>query len=263
METRNFIDFHCHLDDEMYDSNRRELIDECFDSGLGKLVTIADPFEAGSVEKTREMLDLSKDIFAMIAAHPHHADSYGPDQEKKIFSFLKEGKLIAIGETGLDFHYHYSTPENQLKVFKRQIAIARESELPLVIHSREAESRVLKTLEAEKFLAPVVFHCYSGSREDADEILKKGYYLSISGIVTFKKAQLLQEIVKSTRLDKLFTETDSPYLSPEPFRGKTNFPYRVKLVAEKIARIKGIPLQEVTGTISKNFDLLFSKKSGL
>lgn len=257
MEITNYIDFHCHLDDEVYDPSRRELIKECFDSGLGKLVTIADPYEAGSVEKTREMLDYHQNIYAMIAAHPHNADSYGPDQEKTILSFLKESKPLAIGETGLDFHYNYSLPDLQIKVFKRQIALAREFELPLVIHSREAESRVLKILEEEKFPAPVIFHCYSGTREDAEEILKREYYISISGIVTFKKALLLQEIVQGIPLDKIFIETDSPYLSPEPFRGKTNFPYRVKLVADKIAEIKGIPLEEVTRAINENFDRLF------
>jgi len=257
----NFIDFHCHLDDAGYDQNRQELITECFASGLSKLVTIADPIESRSVDKTLEMLDYEENIYTMIAAHPHNADKYGKEQEETIFSFIKKGKPIAIGETGLDFHYNFSTPDNQLKVFKRQIALAKELDLPLVIHSREAETKVLEILEQEKCQAPVVFHCYSGSREDAEEILKRDYYISISGIVTFKKATLLQDIVKIIPLDKIFTETDSPYLSPEPFRGKTNFPYRVKLVAEKIAEIKEISVSKLNQAIGNNFDNLFSYKN--
>lgn len=254
----NFIDFHCHLDDEVYNPNRWDLINQCFDSGLSKLVTIADPHETGSVDKTLEMLDFRKNIYAMIATHPHNADKYSKKQENIILSFLEKRQSIAVGETGLDFYYNFSTPDNQVKVFKRQIAIAKELDLPLIIHSRQAETEVLKILEKERFNNLVVFHCYSGKQESAQEILKRGYYISISGIVTFKKAFLLHDIVRNIPLDKIFTETDSPYLSPEPFRGKTNFPFRVKLVAAKIAEIKKTPLEELTRSVSKNFSRIFS-----
>ena len=254
----NFIDFHCHLDDTVYDGTRSELISDCFESGFSRLVTVSDPFEKGSIEKTLEALKVHENVFCTIAVHPHHADHYTIDLEKKIISFLENKKTIALGETGLDFYYNHSTPDNQLQVFKRQISIARELNLPLVIHAREAETKVLKTLEQEKFQGPVVFHCYSGNQETAREIIKRGYYISVSGIITFKKSTELQDIVRKMPSNRIFSETDSPYLSPDPFRGQVNTPLRVKLVAEKIAEIKGISVSKLNQTINNNFDHLFS-----
>jgi TatD DNase family protein len=126
--------------------------------------------------------------------------------------------------------------------------------LPIIIHSREAESDVLRIIEELKFDNIVVFHCYTGNSEDAVEILNRGYYLSFSGIITFKKAEYLREIVSMVPLDRLFSETDSPYLAPEPFRGKTNSPIRVKLVADRIASIKGVDVKDVNNSIKRNFE---------
>jgi len=253
----NFLDFHCHLDDPVYDSTRSQIIRECFDSDFSSLVTVTDPLEKGSMEKTRDTIRLHEHIFCIIAIHPHHADQYHPDIEQTIIEFAQNQQAIAIGETGLDFYYNHSTPQNQLQVFSRQIAIASELNLPLVIHAREAEKRVLDILEAEKFTLPVVFHCYSGSRDLAREIINRGFFISISGIVTFKKSIELQETVRELPLERLFTETDSPYLSPDPFRGKTNTPMRVKLIAEKIADLKNIPVKELNRAVNDNFRKLF------
>jgi TatD DNase family protein len=253
----NFMDFHCHLDDNVFDETRVKIINECFNSGFSKIVTVTDPYESGSMEKTKDIIELNENIFCIAAVHPHNADHYHMDLEQKMICFTENKKVIAIGETGLDYHYNHSCPENQLNVFKRQIAIAAELNLPLVIHAREAENRVLKILESEKFPLPVIFHCYSGSRDQAREILNRGYYMSVSGIVTFKKAIELQDIVREIPLDRIFTETDSPYLSPDPFRGKVNNPLRVKLVAEKIAEIKNIPVVELNRAVNENFQKLF------
>jgi TatD DNase family protein len=251
----NFVDFHCHLDMKDFDDDRKEIVDAFFNSGFSKLVTVADPYEPGSFEKTREILSYHENIFCMTAAHPHNADHYNAEIEKNMLQFIKEINAVGVGEAGLDFYYNLSTPENQLKVFKRQIAIAKELQLPLVIHSREAEPMVLQTLAETKFDLPVVFHCYTGNVEDAREILKRGYCISISGIVTFKKKSgYLEDIVKIIPLDQIFTETDSPYLSPEPFRGKRNTPPRVQYVAEKIAEIKQIPVSELNTAVNQNFN---------
>ncbi|MCX6583160.1 MAG: TatD family hydrolase [Candidatus Aminicenantes bacterium] len=254
----NYMDFHCHLDMKAFDLNREEIAAEFFNSGFSRLVTAADPYEPGSFETTREILSYHKNIYCTAGAHPHGADRYTPAIEKAILRFLPESGAVAVGEAGLDFHYNLSTPENQLQVFKRQIAIARELQLPLVIHSREAEALVLQTLEGEKFQFPVVFHCYTGNMADAKEIVKRGYYLSFSGIVTFrqKKTDYLRDIVREVPLDRLFTETDSPYLAPEPFRGKPNTPLLVRYVAEKVAEIKGIPVEELNRCIDENFGRL-------
>lgn len=266
----NFMDFHCHLDMKAFDEfaaagyNRKEIVTEFFKLGYSRLVTVADPYETSSFAKTREILSYHKNIYCTAGAHPHNADRYTPAIEKNILGFIPEIKAIAVGEAGLDFHYNLSTPENQLNVFKRQIAIAQELQMPLVIHSREAENIVLKILEGAKFLLPVVFHCYTGNMEDAQEILKRGYYISISGIVTFrqKKTDYLREIVRAIPLDRLFTETDSPYLAPEPFRGNTNTPLMVRYVAEKIAEIKGITIAELNRCVNENFERLCVYRPG-
>jgi len=253
-----YIDFHCHLDYKEFDLQRGEIVRQCFDSGFTRLVTVADPYEPGSFERTDEVLACHQEVYCMTAAHPHNADQYSPQIEKGIVNFLETRHPIGCGEAGLDFHYNLSTPENQRRVFQRQIAIASQFKLPLIIHSRKAEQEVLSILKKEKFSGPVVFHCYTGSEEDAEKMLERGYYISISGIVTFKNTGYLRDIVKLIPLDRIFIETDSPYLSPVPHRGKTNTPLRVTLVAEKVAEIKGITVDELNSSINENFDRLFS-----
>jgi TatD DNase family protein len=256
-----YMDFHCHLDMDAFDGDRKDTVKKFFDAGYARLVTVADPYEAGSFEKTLEILSYHKDIYCMAAAHPHNADRYSPDIEKGLLRFLADSGAVGFGEAGLDFFYNLSTPENQIRVFKRQIAIAKELHLPLVIHSREAEPVVLQAIEDGGFDLPVVFHCYTGNMTDAEEILKRGYYISISGIVTFrqKKTDYLRDIVKMLPPDRLFTETDSPYLSPEPFRGEVNTPLKVRYVVEKIAELKDIPVPELTDAVIQNFEKLFSR----
>ena len=250
----NFIDFHCHLDYKEFDNNRKAIVEECFNSGFAKIVTVADPYEEGSYERSKEALQSNENVCCMAAAHPHKADLYTQEIEKGILKFIADNQAIGYGEAGLDFHYNLSTPENQQTVFKRQIAMANELKLPLVIHSREAEPMVLKFLEEAKFDLPVVFHCFTGNKEDAEEILKRGYYISISGIITFKNAEFLRDIVKMIPLNRIFSETDSPYLSPVPFRGQTNTPLRVTLVAKKVAEIKGITVEQLNQSINDNFN---------
>jgi TatD DNase family protein len=247
-----YCDFHCHLDDDGFDENRSEIIDQCFALGITNLVSVADPFKMTSLEKTEEILAYHPNIHAICGAHPHQADQYSPGIEKQIIAFHEKVKIKAVGEVGLDFHYDFSTRENQKNVFIQQIAIAREMELPLVIHSRNAEAEVLKILEAEKFALPVVFHCYTGNMSAAEEILHRGYCISISGIVTFKKADALREIVKTIPLRQLFSETDSPYLSPEPLRGEINTPLNVIKVVEKIAFVKNLDAEQINAAISEN-----------
>jgi TatD DNase family protein len=254
-----YCDFHCHLDNECFDENRREIIDHCFALGITNLVTVADPFKKTSLEKTEEILAYHPNIHAICGAHPHQADQYTPGIEKQIIAFYEKVKVKAVGEVGLDFHYDFATHENQKTTFIRQIAMAREMGLPLVIHSRNAEAEVLEILEMEKFALQVVFHCYTGNMSAAEEILHRGYCISISGIVTFKKADALREIVKMIPLPQLFSETDSPYLSPEPLRGEINTPLNVVKVVEKIAAIKNLDTAQINAAISANLLRLLVK----
>lgn len=255
----NFVDFHCHLDYKEFDKNRKDIVETCFKSGFSKIVTVADPYEQGSYERTRETLQYHENLYCMAAAHPHGADQYTPEIEKGMLKFIEVNNASGYGEAGLDFYYNLSTPENQRRVFKRQIAIAKELQLPLIIHSRKAEQEVLRIIEEAAFALPVVFHCYTGSKEDAKEILERGYYISISGIVTFKNAEFLREITRIIPLDRIFTETDSPYLSPEPYRGKTNTPLRVMLVAQMVAELKGVSVEQLNRCVNENFSKVTEK----
>ena len=256
MSKTGYLDFHCHLDDPCFEKNRLQLIDQCFSLGFTKLVTVADPFSGQSIEKTAEMLAYHPDIHALIGAHPHQADSYSTEIEKSMVAFYQQFKIFAVGEVGLDYHYNFSTNDNQINVFKRQLAIAREWSLPLVIHSRKAEETVLKILASEKFPNPVVFHCYTGNKLDAAEILQRGYFISFSGIITFKNANELREIVEITPLRQMFYETDSPYLAPEPDRGKSNTPLAAMHVVKKISEIKKTGISAINSEINKNFQRL-------
>lgn len=251
-----YIDFHCHLDDPVYDGRRGEIIAQCFAAGFSKLVVVADAYNERSLELSAEMAAGRAGIECTIGAHPHQADHYSPQIERGMLAFLAGRRVLAIGETGLDFHYDFSPRESQISVFRRQIAIAREQALPLVIHSRQAEELVLRILEEERFDRPVVFHCYTGGMTEAGEIVARGYFLSFSGIITFKKAEALRAVVAATPLDRIFSETDSPYLAPEPERGQTNTPLAVKRVVAKIAAIKGCDEAVLLGCIARNWELI-------
>jgi TatD DNase family protein len=247
------IDFHCHLDDPCFDENRWRIIDDCFASGFHALVAVADPYNERSLELTAEMVSRYAGIDGTVGAHPHQANQYSGEVEKRILAFLAGHKVLAVGEVGLDFHYDLSPREIQVAVFRRQVAIAREHVLPLVIHSRQAEDQVLQILDQEKFALPVVFHCFTGDGDAAEEILRRGYFLSFSGIITFKNADGLRAVVAKTPLERLFSETDSPYLAPEPERGRTNSPLAVSRVAEKISAIKNTDMITLLDQIAKNY----------
>jgi len=252
-------DFHCHLDDDCFAANRWQIIDRCFASGLDRIITVANPFKKTSLALSEEILSRYQEIYAVCGAHPHQADQYSREVEKDIFAFFKKSKIVAIGEVGLDFHYDFASRENQRYTFKRQIAMARDLNLPLVIHSRNAEAEVLTMLEDEKFNLPVVFHCFTGDKHAAAEIVRRGYNISLSGIITFKKADALRDIAKTIPLQQLFSETDAPYLSPEPKRGETNSPLGVIPVVEKIAAVKEIDEAQIKDAISQNLTRLITR----
>lgn len=254
-----FCDFHCHLDDDSFADNRWQIIEHCFLSGLDRIITVADPFKKTSLTLSEELLSRYPEIYAVCGAHPHQADQYSREVEKGIIDFVKKEKMVAIGEVGLDFHYDFASRENQRTSFKRQIALARDLNLPLVIHSRNAESEVLTMLNNEKFDLPVVFHCFTGNKQTAAEIIRRGYGISLSGIITFKKADALREIVKMIPLDQLFSETDAPYLAPEPKRGETNNPLGVIPVVKKIAMIKETSEEQIKDAISQNVIRLITR----
>jgi TatD DNase family protein len=252
MDAAGYIDFHCHLDDPGFALERDDLVARCRAAGFSRLVTVADAYDEASLDATAELLSRHDLVAATVGAHPHHAHGYAPQVEKRLLAFLDRQRVLALGEVGLDFHYDLSPRDRQEQVFRRQAAIAAERGLPLVIHSREAERRVLDILEQERFPGPVVFHCFTGDEHAAAEILDRGYSLSFSGIITFRKAEALRRVVAATPLERLLSETDSPYLAPEPERGRRNTPLGVVRVVERIAAIKGIAEPEVLAQVAAN-----------
>jgi len=251
------IDFHCHLDDESFNDDRAGAVNECFQAGFSALVTVADPYEEESTPRSLEALGVHPRVYLMAAAHPHNADDYGPAVERNLEQLLSHPRAIGLGEAGLDFHYDLSQRENQLRVFERQIHMAAEHKLPLVIHSRKAESLVLETLERLDFPGHVVFHCFTGEMDAAREIIARGYDISFSGIITFRKAAPLREVARAVPLGRFFTETDSPYLSPEPFRGRPNRPIRVRRVVETMAELHQVDTAAVTAAVAARLERVF------
>ncbi len=245
-----YIDFHCHLDSKEYDGERERIVDGCIAAGFGAIVTVADAYQERSCRLTAELLGRSPRVACVVGAHPHKASTYGPAAERAILELAP--KALGIGEAGLDYHYDFSPRQDQVRVFERHIAIAKELGKPLVVHSREAEREALALLEAARFEGAVVFHCFTGDADAAREIAARGYSISISGVVTFPKAGALREIVSSFPAGQLFTETDSPYLAPVPHRGKTNTPRWVAHVADTVAALRGIDVAELNARVAEN-----------
>ncbi len=256
------IDSHCHLNDDRFDQDREEIIFRAKEVGLFYIVNIGSGY---GVESNYESLKIAKDnqgyIFSTAGIHPHDAKLYDSKVEKQLRKLVEDNReiIVAIGEIGLDYHYNFSDSEVQKKVFREMIHMARDYSLPLIIHSREAEPdtfRILKEEKAEEIGG--VMHCFSGDAELAKRYIDElGFYISISGIVTFKNAVKTREVVEKISLGMLLAETDAPYLTPVPYRGKRNEPAYVRYVYEKIAEIKGKKLKDVVGAIDQNVVKLF------
>jgi TatD DNase family protein len=255
------VDSHCHLDLlEQKGENIDQIINNAVESNVKFLQTICT--KVSEFDKIYVYTRKYPNVYASLGLHPNNVDQHEKVTAEQIIKLCDENpKLIGIGETGLDYYYDYAKKENQIISFIEHIKAARITGLPLIIHSRDADLDMIEILKQEmqkgKFKA--LLHCFSSSKELALEALKLDIYISISGIVTFKNALELQEIVKILPLDKILVETDSPYLAPNPFRGKTNQPSYTKNVAEFVADLRKISFQEVTFATSNNFFTLFDK----
>jgi TatD DNase family protein len=252
-----FIDTHCHLDFPEFDSDREEVIQRCKENGIDYIINIGS-----SVSNSEASLLLAKSydfIYATIGIHPHEADNFKPGLLVSIRRMAREEKVVAIGEIGLDYYKNYSRKDNQLFLFKELVVLAKEFNLPLVIHNRQAEAdtlRILKEVMPEK----TVVHCFSGDQNFLKECLALGFYISFTCNITYKKAQSLRDIVKLAPLEKIFLETDAPYLSPEGLRGKRNNPLNVKYVAQEIANIKQETIDRVAEVTTTNARAFFNLK---
>jgi TatD DNase family protein len=243
------IDTHCHLDAARFDEDRAAMIARARAAGVVRMMTIGC-----SVENSERALGLAKthaDVFCSVGVHPHEAASAAPDFIDALRSLARHPKVRAIGECGLDYYYDHSPRDVQQGVFRAQIVLARELSMPLVIHVRDAWEDCLRILDDER-AERVLIHCFTGTRENADASIARGYMLSIPGVITFKDPGALHEVVKNAPVERLLVETDSPYLAPMPHRGKRNEPAFVRHVAEKVAELRGLSVDDVVRTTGMN-----------
>lgn len=255
--TNKFIDSHAHLDDERFDEDREQLINELLNNDIEAVLNPGADLETS--KKAAHLAQEYSFIYAAVGCHPHDS-KFMNDETMDIFMDLaKKSKVIGIGEIGLDYYYDNSDRETQRKWFREQIRLAKELDLPYIVHDRDAHEDVFNIMKEERYSGTRgVLHCYSSSAEMAREFVKMGFYISLGGPVTFKNAKTSKLVAKEVPLDKLLIETDCPYLTPEPFRGKRNEPSYVKLVAEEIARIREVDVSVIAERTRENFYRLFN-----
>ena len=250
------IDSHCHLDHEPLKSDLSNIIKRSKDVGIEKLLTISTSVE--SFQKIKNIINEDEIIFGTIGIHPHETDNNEISIDYIVKNFEENPKIIGIGETGLDFYYNNSDKEKQIKSFKKHIEASIKTNSPLIVHSRNAEDEtfeILNKYQGEKL--KILMHCFTGSKNFAEKLLKLNAFFSASGIITFKNSIDLQETFKILPLEKILIETDSPYLAPVPNRGKKNEPSFLAYTAQKLAEIKDLSKQEITKITTKNFNNLF------
>lgn len=250
------IETHCHLD-YLKNEPLEEILKKSQEAGVEKIITIS--VEPDNFDKAREIALENENVFFTQGIHPHDAKLATEEAFQIIEERCSEDKMVAVGEIGLDYHYNNSPRDKQIEVFKRQLAIATRNDKPVVIHSRDADEDMAAVL---KEMAPAlkrkgVIHSFTSSLELAKTALDLGFYLGFNGIITFKKAQEVRDAVAIAPLDRILTETDSPFLSPVPHRGRENAPYRLPHIIEKIAEIKEAKVEEVAAIAYQNAIDLF------
>lgn len=246
----NFLyDTHAHLDDSMFDDDRAEVIEKIKNSNVGLVNNIA-----ADMESSRAAIRLAEEydfIYATVGVHPSDVNSMTRDDIADLKKLAQHEKVVAIGEIGLDYHYDDCDVALQQKWFRAQLDLAKELDMPVVIHDRDSKGHCMQILK-EKNISKGVIHCFSGSAETAKELIKMGLHISFTGVITFKNARRAIEALEVVPMDRLFIETDCPYMAPEPFRGKRNDSSLVYRIAEKIAEVKGIPLDDVINITTNN-----------
>lgn len=250
------IDTHAHLDFDCYKDTLQSKLDILKTSGIEKVVIPG--VRPKDYYKIIDLIEKHDFLYGAVGVHPSEIESYDDNVNKQISELVKHPKILAIGEIGLDYYWDKSAIERQKEVFKAQIEIAKAANKPILVHDRDAHEdtfNILKELDAKS--VGVVMHCFSGSSEFALRCVKEGYYIALGGVVTFKNAKKPKEVAEKIPLEHLLLETDSPFLTPTPFRGEENEPAYVKYVAEEIANLKGISFEEVDIQTTKNAYALF------
>ena len=252
------FDSHAHYDDEAFDADRDELLTRLFSEDVCGIINVGCNLETS--KKSVELAQKYPLIWAAVGVHPHDAEKVSDNYLEELATLLSGPKVVAIGEIGLDYHYDFSPRDVQKKVFAEQLELAKDLDLPVIIHNREAHADTLELLK--KYRPKGVVHCFSGSLEMADEIIKLGMYIGLGGAVTFKNAKNPVLVAKNIPLDRILLETDCPYMAPVPHRGERCDSSMIRLTAEKIASERGSPVEKILSVTTENALSLFSKIKG-
>jgi TatD DNase family protein len=254
-----FVDSHAHINSEEFQDDREQVISKAFRQDIESILCPIELTEPKNLHIALELVERHAKIFAAAGVHPHNAKDFHPEMASTLRRLVSENKIQAVGEIGLDFHYNLSSPEEQKKALRSQLNLAQDLGLPVVIHSRNAADEIAAAIEKEGFSNGGVLHCFTENWEFAEHMLKQNFLISFSGILTYPNAQSLRDVAKKLPLAKTLIETDSPYLTPVPYRGRVrrNEPVYVKEVAKKLAAIKNVDLEEVARVTSQNFASVF------
>jgi TatD DNase family protein len=257
-----FIDSHCHLNYQGLVEEQPAVLDRARAAGVELMLNIST--RASEWDAVIATAERESDVMASVGIHPHEADLHPDVHADRLAEKARHSRVVGIGETGLDYYYDHSDRDRQRQSFRGHIDAARRTQLPLIVHTRDAEADTFAILEEEmgKGAFPALIHCFTGSRDFAAKMLDLGLFISISGIVTFKNARDLQETAKAVPLDRLLIETDSPFLAPVPHRGKTCEPAYVADTARFLADLRGEPVEALAEATSANFRRLFAKAAG-
>ena len=257
------VDSHCHIEMADFDADRSEMLKRAEGAGVVRILCIGTgDWRKQSMSRAGNLAEQFDFIDTSVGIHPHDAALYDSAVESEILKFADRSKVVGWGEIGLDYHYNHADQETQLRVFRRQTDLARELELPVIVHSRDAEEDTIRVLrEANRMPLAGVMHCYGGSRDTARRCIDLGFFISFAGNVTFNKATNLQDVARDIPLDWLLIETDAPYLSPVPLRGKRNEPAHVKHTAQFLAELRSEPRKLIEEATARNYFRLFHEQS--
>ena len=244
------IDTHAHYDDEQFDADREELLGSMEEGGIGLIVNAGST--VASWDKIVELTEKYPFVYGAVGVHPDEVGELDEEKFLRMADLLDRDKIVAVGEIGLDYYWDKEKHDLQKEWFVRQLGLAREKEMPVIIHSREAAADTFDIMKQHAAGMKAVIHCYSYSPEMAREYVKMGYYIGVGGVVTFKNAKKLKQVVQEIPLESIVLETDCPYLAPVPYRGKRNCSLYLPYVAEQIAELKGTTVEEVIQQTEKN-----------
>ncbi|MCQ2386996.1 MAG: TatD family hydrolase [Clostridia bacterium] len=254
-----FIDTHCHLDDEKIKDRLDQVVQDFTNANVSRVINIGCNLPSSILVK--DQAEKYDSVYFAAGFHPMDIKEYCKEGEDGIISLLSHKKCVAVGEIGLDYYWEKDNKERQIECFISQIEIAKTMKLPINVHIRDAIGDAVKILKdnKDKLTYGGVMHCYSGSIEVANELLKLGFYFSFGGTLTFKNARNIPEVASKLPIDRIFTETDCPYLSPEPLRGTVNEPKNIPIIAKKLAEVRGENVEDLANQIMKNAKTLFTK----